>query len=451
MRIGYFIPEFPGQTHAFFWREMQALQEVNVKPDVVSTRPPRAGIAAHEWSVTAAARTTYLFPLSIGMFLATCLEILRAGPAGWFRVARTLLAASDLSLKQRVGLIPLAFMGGALAAVARRRGWQQIHVHSCANAANVAMFAHRLSGLKYSLTLHGPLKDYGPNQRNKWRHAETGIIITRQLLQEVHEQLEGDLPGTLRIAPMGVQVERFVRSISYDACQKGQPVRIVSCGRLNVCKGHDDLIRAVAILKQRGITAELRICGTTDNEASKYRKELRDLARVHGVASQVHMLGSVSEDEVRKNLSEAHVFALASLAEPLGVAIMEAMAMGVPVVVTRGGGVTELVRDGQDGLLVDVRAPGQIADSIQRLLNDPVEAKTLGQAGRLRIKRAFHHRVSAETLAESLGVDLTVLPHRSEKQVISDEDLSDLKSAERKSTKDASQTSVSAEPVSTGA
>lgn len=444
MKIGYFIPEFPGQTHAFFWREMQALQELDVKPDVVSTRRPSAGVAAHEWAVTAEARTTYLIPLSLGVLFAAGFEILRAGPAGWFRVLRTLCASSDLTFKQRLKLIPLAFMGAVLSSVARRRGWKQIHVHSCANAANVAMFANRLSGVRYSLTLHGPLKDYGPNQRNKWRHAETGIIITRQLLQEAHDQIGADLPSTLRIAPMGVQVERFVRTVSYDPCEKGQTVRMVSCGRLNVCKGHDDLIRAVAILKQRGIDAELKICGTTDNEASRYKKELRDLARVHGVASQVHLLGSVSEEEVRRNLSEAHVFALASLAEPLGVAIMEAMAMGVPVVVTRGGGVTELVRDGDDGLLVDVRAPDQIADAIQKLLNDPENARAMGRAARASIKRAFHHRVSAETLAETLGVDLTTMPPRGEKPVISDAELDDLKSAEE-------QTAGSeSEPVSLG-
>ncbi len=430
MKIGYFIPEFPGQTHAFFWREMLALQELGVKPDVVSTRQPKAGIAAHEWAISSAARTTYLVPFRITMFVAACLEILRVGPAGWMRVAQAFFAASDLSLSERFRTLPLVFMGAVLARLARQRGWQQIHVHSCATAANVAMFANRLSGVRYSLTLHGPLKDYGPNQNNKWRHASAAVVITRQLLREVHDQLDGNLPGKLRIAPMGVQVERFIRTISYDPCAKDQTVRIVSCGRLNVCKGHDDLIRAVAILKHRGIIAELRIAGTTDNEASKYRKELRDLARVHGVASQVHFLGSLSEDEVRKNLSEAHVFALASLAEPLGVAIMEAMAMGVPVVVTRGGGVTELVRDEQDGILVDVRAPAQIADAVQRLLNNPGEARAFGNAARQRIKRAFHHRISAETLAETFGVDLTELPRRGMKQLVSDADIHDLKSAE---------------------
>jgi glycosyltransferase involved in cell wall biosynthesis len=69
----------------------------------------------------------------------------------------------------------------------------------------------------------------------------------------------------------------------------------------------------------------------------------------------VVLLGAVSEEVVRKELSEAHAFVLGSLAEPLGVAIMEAMAMRVPVGVTGAGGVAELVDDGVDGLLVPVR------------------------------------------------------------------------------------------------
>ena len=179
MKIGYFIPEFPGQTHAFFWREMQAFQELNVKPDVVSTRRPGAGVAAHDWAITVEARTTYLIPLSLGVLFAAGFEILRAGPAGWFRVVQALCARSDVTIKQRLKLVPLAFMGAVLSSVARRRDWKQIHVHSCANAANVAMFANRLSGVGYSLTLHGPLKDYGLRHRHLSKAARTNRQIPR--------------------------------------------------------------------------------------------------------------------------------------------------------------------------------------------------------------------------------------------------------------------------------
>ena len=64
--IGYLIPEFPGQTHIFFWREIQELRQLGVQPDLVSTRPPDQRIQSHEWSRQAVAQTTYLFPPTVG-------------------------------------------------------------------------------------------------------------------------------------------------------------------------------------------------------------------------------------------------------------------------------------------------------------------------------------------------------------------------------------------------
>jgi hypothetical protein len=84
---------------------------------------------------------------------------------------------------------------------------------------------------------------------------------------------------------------------------------------------------------------------------------------------------------------------LGSLEEPLGVAIMEAMAMRVPVVVTGAGGVPELVDDGVDGLLVPAREPGRMADSLLRLLRDPGSRPRLSESGRRKIETSFHSGV----------------------------------------------------------
>jgi colanic acid/amylovoran biosynthesis glycosyltransferase len=110
----------------------------------------------------------------------------------------------------------------------------------------------------------------------------------------------------------------------------------------------------------------------------------------------------VSEDVVNQSLEKAHVFALASLHEPLGVAIMEAMAMEMPIVVTGSGGVKELVDDGIDGLLVEPEAPEQLADAIVNILQNPELALSLSQESRKKIIAKFSHRRSAETLAQCL-------------------------------------------------
>jgi len=110
----------------------------------------------------------------------------------------------------------------------------------------------------------------------------------------------------------------------------------------------------------------------------------------------------VSEDTVNESLEKAQVFVLASWHEPLGFAIMEAMAMEMPVVVTGSGGVKELVDDGIDGLLVEPQSPEELADAIVQVLQNPELALSLSQESRKKIMAKFSHDLRAETLAQCL-------------------------------------------------
>jgi glycosyltransferase involved in cell wall biosynthesis len=100
------------------------------------------------------------------------------------------------------------------------------------------------------------------------------------------------------------------------------------------------------------------------------------------------------------------VFVLASLDEGISVAAMEAMAMQTPAVVTDVGGMRELVNPGDDALMVPSEDPAALADAICRILDDPEFALGLSERSRQKIARQFHHRRSAEALAECLGVTL---------------------------------------------
>ena len=401
--IGYFIPEFPGQTHIFFWRERKQLQAMGLRPDLVSTHRPPSRLVSHTWSEVAARETAYLFPPSAGQVAGAVLELLRAGPAGWIRCLRAIATADEPGLAARLRRLGLVFVGAELASCARAKGWRHVHVHSCANAANVGMFARLLSGLTYSLTLHGGLHDYGPNQKNKWRHSAFGIVITRRLKADLEENLKGFLPPVIELAPMGVDLEVLTRGKPYEPWSGSGPFRLFSCGRLNPCKGHDDAMRALALLRQQGIDGHLTIAGQDDTQGCAYRGMLDGLMQELGLAGSVRLLGAVAEDVVRDELERSHAFVLASLHEPLGVAIMEAMAMELPVVVTREGGVPELVRDEADGLLVDARAPGQIAAALGRLAADPALARRLGAAGRKTVVDGFHSGVSARVIADCIN------------------------------------------------
>ncbi|NVJ27412.1 glycosyltransferase family 4 protein [Myxococcus sp. AM011] len=398
-KIGYLIPEFPGQTHIFFWRELQALPGKGVTPELVSTRPPPARIISHSWAREAMSRTEYLSPPGTLGVLKAAAEVARAMPTGWARCLASITRAEGLDAKGRAQLLAFAVMGGRLASLARERGWTHVHVHSCANAAHVAMFAHLLSGLTYSITLHGPLDDYGPNQKEKWRHAKFAFVITKKLLGEVNEELAGHLPPRIELAPMGVELSKFNRSVPYEAWKGEGPLRIFSCGRLNPCKGHADLIEAVGMLRAKGLDARLAIAGEDEAGGTTYRKVLEAKIAETKLGDAVTLLGAVGEDKVRGEIENSHIFALASLQEPLGVAIMEAMAMRAPVVVTGAGGVKELVDDGVDGLLVPPQEPRILAEKLEQVARNPKEAERLGEAGRRKVETQFSSERSADMLA----------------------------------------------------
>ena len=402
LRIGYLVPEFPGQTHAFFWREIEALRSLGLEIDLVSTRPPLPALVSHRWAQQAVEETDYLTPPGPDHFASLMSQLRRTGRAGVRRCVASMRRAEDLDRKQRLRLWALAVAGARLADLGRRRGWNHVHAHSCADAAQVVLFAHLLSGVSYSLTLHGQLKDYGPNQREKWRHAAFAIVITRRLLHEVERVLEDSLPARVEVAPMGVQPELFQRSEPYRPWPGRGQLSIFSCGRLNPAKGHSTLIGAVARLREWGLDAHLTIAGEDEVGGAGYRALLeRDIA-LRGLEGSVALVGAVSEDRIRAELEAAHVFALASREEPLGVAIMEAMAMEVPIVATRAGGVPELVDDGVDGLLVRAESEAELAHTLDRIARDRELASRIAAAGRRKIEAEFSADRSAAVLAVCL-------------------------------------------------
>jgi glycosyltransferase involved in cell wall biosynthesis len=404
MRIGYFIPEFPGQTHIFFWREWHVLKELGVEADWVSTRPPKA-ISSHTWAREAGQNTSYLVPFTFRDGVEAATTILKAGPRHWLRCLSSIFQAKNLSFSQRLRLLALLLPGAKLAHIAQLKEWSHIHVHSCADAAHIAMFASLLTEIPYSLTLHGPtLEVYGPNQEQKWKHASFGIVVSQKLIEDIQKKLAGSLPEKILFAPMGVNINTIKRSIPYSVWHEGTPCRIFVCGRLNRVKGHKDLIQAIKILRDQGVDVRLQIAGEDEQGGSGYHKELELFIQSESLSEFVSLLGAVSEETVRSGLENAHIFALASLNEGIPVAVMEAMAMEMPVIVTDVGGNSELIAHGVDGLLVPSESPQELAVAIHKVLLDKDFALSLSQQSRRKIVTDFHHRKSGEILAQCLDV-----------------------------------------------
>ncbi|MGE0039760.1 MAG: glycosyltransferase [Vicinamibacterales bacterium] len=155
---------------------------------------------------------------------------------------------------------------------------------------------------------------------------------------------------------------------------------IVCVGRIDRYKGQEVVLEAFAEIARERADARLLFVGD-----GRHRAALEASAAPLG--PRVRFAGAVSD--VRPALASADVFVLASEEEGMASAILEAMAMAVPVVATAVGGTPEIVTPGENGLLVAPRRPGQLAQALRRLLADPGLRATLGQAGRARVLDQF--------------------------------------------------------------
>ena len=389
--LGYLVPQFPGQTHIFFWRELAELERLGVTPHILSTRPPPKGLISHEWSQAAMARTTYLGKVDVAAAVAGALrapwrEILHEGEGrGFLRDVAICLPAAR-----------------ALIATCRAHGIAHVHAHSCGRAALICALARRMGGPGYSLTLHGPMSDYGPGQRFKWRHASFATIITRKLRAEAGAVLGADMPADVTVRPMGVATGDFRRETPYAPPAPGAPLRLFACGRLNVVKGHQDLLSALRLLRDRGVEVQLDIAGEDDTGGGGYHLELQRHLESLGLEGHARLLGAISAAEVRRHLLAADVFVLASWHEPLGVAYMEAMACEVPTIGTDAGGVRELITHGETGMLVPPQSPEALADTIAALAADRDLCVRLSRAGRAHVEAQFRSALGAETLVAGM-------------------------------------------------
>jgi glycosyltransferase involved in cell wall biosynthesis len=177
------------------------------------------------------------------------------------------------------------------------------------------------------------------------------------------------------------------------------PFTLASGGSLVEQKGLDDLLRAVAGLRGRGVECRVRLVGD-----GPLREALEHQAREDGIADRVEFLGAMPNPDVLRVMREAHAFVLPSRPAANGCmdgipnVLIEAMALGVPAVSTRLSGIPELIEDGVCGLLV---APGDVAGlaaAIARLHGDAELRARFSTAGRCKVEALFDMTRNARTL-----------------------------------------------------
>ena len=242
---------------------------------------------------------------------------------------------------------------------------------------------------------HVPVIVTSEHGRNEWkrgwhkwiesrvisRFAQHRLCVSQDILER-RRDVDGVPGDKLVLVPNGTRIPDI------DGHREPDRVVIGSVGRLVVAKDFPTLIRAVGLLRKQGVDCSLEIVGGGPEESS-IREEVNRL----GLKQHVKLAGF--QDNVGARLRSWTLFAVSSINEGQPIALLEAMAHGLPCVVTSVGGIPDTLKNEKEGLIVPPRDPNALADALQRLIEDGDLRRRLGSSARDRVCKEF----SIEALA----------------------------------------------------
>jgi glycosyltransferase involved in cell wall biosynthesis len=273
----------------------------------------------------------------------------------------------------------------------RRSGTRHVHAHFANNAADIARLAVRLGRRiephrpwSWSFTMHGPTELFDVSRYDlagKVADADAVACISDFCRSQLLAHADPADAQKLHLVRCGLEPGEY-DAVADAPRRERAHTEILCVGRLVPEKGQAVLVDALERLVARGVDARVTFVG--DGPA---RPALERAIAHRDLGDRVTLTGALGAADVRRHYAEADVFCLPSFAEGLPVVLMEAMACGLPVVTTWIAGVPELVRHGDDGLLVPPADAERLADALARLAGDEAQRRRLGAAGRRAVAR----------------------------------------------------------------
>jgi len=400
MRVAYLASHYPAVSHTFVQREVRALRDRGVQVDTCSIWRARPEHLLSDADRSEFERTHSLLPCRAAALIRAHLEAFAHRPARYLATLALALRLRPPGLRPRLWRLFYFAEAMLLWRHLHALGVRHVHAQFADSATDVAMLLSHFEradgpgqdGWTWSLAVHGPVEFYDVSENRlaeKIRRALFVIAISDFGRSQLMTLVSEELWSKLHVVHCGVDPEVF-------ALPAARPVRsgvasVLFVGRLVHLKGQSILLEALGELRDRGLEVRAVFIGDGPKRADLER-------RVHalGLDETVRFPGSVGQDEIRHHYAAADVFCLPSFAEGVPVVLMEAMAMGLPVVSTRIMGIPELVEHGVNGLLVRPGRVDELADALERIVADPEQGARMGGAGREKVSVEYDlHRSAA--------------------------------------------------------
>lgn len=392
--------EFPSTSETFILRELLALERQGFDLLVLALR--RTEEEPHADATGLMDRCVWAAPrASVRSFGRQVLALLRR-PAGYLSAVMFVLRSALRQRRAVRELVGALLCAGDLAASRSCRGVAHIHAQFCSRPATVGLLLAEMLGVTFSMSCHARdvFTSEGQLVGEKLAEAEFATVCTRHGLERLQRQYQLAAGGNLHLVYHGVDPSRFMPPLQRPA----GPFVVLAVGRMVPKKGFDILLRAAALARSHGAEFELHFVGDGPE-----REDLERLASGLGLRDQTVFHGRLTQEELLPLYERASALACASIVTEDGDrdgipnVILEALAMGVPVVATTTGGIPEVIEHEKTGLLARPGDAAALAEQLERVLYDEELRDRVRRAGRERIILDFDITRNIDRLVALLG------------------------------------------------
>lgn len=400
MKIAYIMSRFPKLTETFILLEMLEVLRGGIDLAVYPLIRQKEGLQHREVELLMP-HVRFLPHLSPRVLWANLAMLLRY-PARYIGALAELLLGHMKPAGGRFKSLVLFPKSVAIARAVDAGGFDLVHAHFATFPATAALIVKRLTGIPFTFTAHGSdIHAHEHLLETKVRDAAHVVAVSEYNRGFILDKV-GERCGTrISVIHCGVQVEPGAENQPGPLVDPNRPCSIVCVGSFTECKGQRYLIDACARLNAHGIPFVCHLIGD-----GALRRVLEERIAVHGLGERFILHGSQPRSTVMRLLREADIAVLTSVQtergdrEGIPVALMEAMAAGLPVVASNLSGIPELVEHRTSGLLVEPRNSTDIAGALAELCSDPGLRRRLGNGARARVQCQFELKANARQLIE---------------------------------------------------
>jgi len=392
VKVAYLVNQYPKVSHTFIRREILALEKQGIAVQRLAVRG-WDDQAPDPQDQAEKSKTHYLLQGGAPRLGRALLqEMLRAPAKFWSALRLALHMGRRADRPWPFHMIYLAEACVALSLL-RKSGATHVHAHFGTNSTEVATLINALGGPGYSCTVHGSEEFDKPeflHLGEKIRRARFVVAISSFCRSQLFRWVEHTHWNKVKVVHCGLEP-------AFHQIETMPPTgrRLLCVGRLSEPKGHLLLIEAAAMVAAQAPDFELVLAG--DGEL---RAPIEARIAALGLSRQIRITGWISSDQVRTEILASRALVLSSFAEGLPVVIMEAMALGRPVVSTGIAGIPELVQAGDNGWIVPAGDVQALADAMLACLRcNDTELQRMGAAARTRVLSRHDVDVEAGRLA----------------------------------------------------